>query len=110
MAGVPVLSTMTPSRRKTTRSAHAAWRASWVTTSPAAPASQRSRRTREHLLAGVRVERAGGLVGEDELAVADQCPGDGHPLLLAAGHLVGVAVGQLAHPHEVEGSHGVPAR
>jgi hypothetical protein len=36
---------------------------------------------------GVRVEVAGGLVGEDQIGLVDQRPGAGHPLLLAAGEL-----------------------
>ena len=42
----------------------------------------------EHLqdfLAGVRVEVAGRLVGEQQRRAVDQRPGDGHALLLAAG-------------------------
>ena len=45
-SSAPVSSTTTPSRRKTTRSAQAACRASWVTITPAAPASQRARSSR----------------------------------------------------------------
>ena len=41
------------------------------------------------LVAGLRVEVAGGLVGQDQLRVVDQRAGDGHALLLAAGQLVG---------------------
>jgi hypothetical protein len=36
---------------------------------------------------GVRVEVAGGLVGEDQIGLVDQRPGAGHPLLLTAGEL-----------------------
>jgi hypothetical protein len=36
---------------------------------------------------GVRVEVAGGLVGEDQIGLVDQRPGARHPLLLAAGEL-----------------------
>ena len=37
--------------------------------------------------AGMRVEIAGRLVGEDDLGTVHQRPGDGHALLLAAGKL-----------------------
>ena len=42
-----------------------------------------------HCLAVRRVERPGGLVGEKEVALADQRAGDRDPLALAAGELVG---------------------
>src|SRR5690606_41048078 len=45
-ASGPEVSTIRPSRRNTTRSAQAAWRASWVTSTPAAPASTRARSSR----------------------------------------------------------------
>ena len=55
----PVSSTSAPSRRKTTRSAQAAWRASWVTSTPEAPASQRARRSRRTISpVGCRVRRS----------------------------------------------------
>ena len=41
----------------------------------------------ENGLAGVVVQGAGGLVAEQKLWVLGQGPGDGHPLLLAAGEL-----------------------
>ncbi len=49
----------------------------------------------EDVLAGGRVERAGGLVGQHQAPLADQGPGDGGALGLAAGDLVGEAVGDL---------------
>ena len=49
----------------------------------------------QDLLAGVGVERAGRLVGQDQPPLADDRAGDGDPLLLAAGHLVGEPVGQV---------------
>ena len=49
-----------------------------------------------HRLAALAVEGAGGLVGEDHAAAVHQCPGDGHPLLLTAGQLVGPMVEALA--------------
>ena len=47
---------------------------------------------RHHLDAGRRVERAGRLVGEDQLGIVDQRPRDGDALLLAAGELRRVVV------------------
>ena len=42
-----------------------------------------------HLLAACRIQRSGRLVGQDHLPAVDQCPGNRHPLLLAARELVG---------------------
>ena len=50
-----------------------------------------------HLGPADAVQVAGRLVGEDHLRVADQRPGDRHPLLLAAGELVGRVVEPVAH-------------
>ena len=47
-----------------------------------------------YLPAGIAVQVAGGLVGEDHGRVAHQRPGDGHPLALPAGQLLG----QVMHP------------
>ncbi len=61
----------------------------------------------QNALGGHGVQRAGGLVAQEHFRVAGQRPGDGHPLLLAAGQLGGVGVGlffqtddlkQLHHP------------
>ena len=51
---------------------------------------------RVDLVAGFRVELAGRLVGEDQDRLLHQCPGDRHPLLFAAGKLVGAVVEPLA--------------
>jgi hypothetical protein len=56
----------------------------------------------EHLAHPLRIERAGGLVQQQDLRVHRKGPGDGDALLLAARHLVGIgalAVGE-AHPSE----------
>src|SRR5208282_3407025 len=48
--------------------------------------------------AGLRVQVAGGLVGQDDGGIVDQRAGDGHTLPLAAGELVGLvhhAVGEI---------------
>jgi len=48
------------------------------------------------LVAGLRVELAGRLVGQDQDRVLDQGPRDRHPLLLASRHLVGPVVEPVA--------------
>ena len=66
----------------------------------------------QHVGAGPAVQVAGGLVGQDQGGLGHQGPGDGHPLLLPAGELVGHA-GELLlqpqHPHHLleEGGVGV---
>src|SRR5689334_22858647 len=42
------------------------------------------------LVAGLGVEVAGGLVGEDDGGVVDKGTGDGHALALTAGELIGL--------------------
>jgi hypothetical protein len=54
----------------------------------------------------VRESRAGGFVGQQQGGAVDDRPGDGHPLLLAAGELVGFVVQPLAQPHLLQGCHG----
>ena len=44
------------------------------------------------LHAGDRIERAGGLVGQQNVGIVDQRAGDRHALHLTAGHLVGLFV------------------
>lgn len=44
----------------------------------------------QHLFAGLVVQGTGGLVAQQELGVFGQGPGNGHPLLLAAGQRFGV--------------------
>ena len=48
--------------------------------------------------AGARVEVAGRLVGQQDFGLVYQRPGDGHPLLLAAGKLPGLVGGPLLQP------------
>ena len=50
---------------------------------------------RQHLADQLGVERRRHLVEEQQRRPVDQGPGDGHPLLLAAGELVGVHRGLL---------------
>ena len=49
--------------------------------------------------AGLGVQGAGGLVGQDDVGVIDDCPGNGHPLHLAAGHLTGPLEQLAAQAH-----------
>src|SRR5688572_5199946 len=51
---------------------------------------------------GVRVEVAGGLVGEQERRLVDQGAGDGYALTLAAGELVRVVMHALPEPHPLQ--------
>ena len=60
----------------------------------------------QDILGLVRGQVSGGFVGEDDPGMVDQGPGDGHPLLLAAGELVGPvvdAVGQSDLSQNLEG-------
>ena len=47
------------------------------------------------LQTGFAVQGAGWFIGQENVGVVDQCPGDGHPLHLTAGHLVGPLVQML---------------
>ena len=47
----------------------------------------------------LRVEGAGGLIEAEDVRVERQCAGDGHPLLLTAGKLVGVVACPLRQAH-----------
>ena len=51
---------------------------------------------------GFPVQVAGGLIRGDEGGVGDQGPGDGHPLLLAAGELARVVVLAVAQVHQFQ--------
>ncbi len=57
----------------------------------------------QHLPARVGVQGAGGLVGQDHRRVPGQGPGDGHPLLLAAGELHGLVIQFIAQSHHLQG-------
>ena len=84
---------------KTTRSAQAAADASCVTiTSVRPPASTVSRSSRSTSRPGAPVQRAGRLVGEHDLRLAHERPGDRDALLLAAGELRGAVAGAVAEP------------
>ena len=55
-----------------------------------------------HQPAGPAVQGPGGLVGQDDGRVVGHGPGDGHPLLLAAGELVGLVGQSLPHVHHLQ--------
>ena len=59
-----------------------------------------------HHLAIGRIEGSGGLVGQEEMALSDNGPGDGHSLALAARELIGVVIGSFSQPEALKGSHG----
>src|SRR5690606_23893148 len=77
------------------------------------PASAGRAQQAHHRLAGHRVERAGGLVGQQQPAVADEGARDRHPLSFAAGEVVGEVcrtVGQSELAQELpRGGVGGPA-
>ncbi len=52
---------------------------------------------------GAGVQCAGGLVGQDHRGVPRQGPGDGHPLLLAAGELAGQVLPLVRQAHPLQG-------
>ena len=56
----------------------------------------------QHFLAGVRVQRAGRLVGQDDLAAVHQRPRDADALLLAARQLAGAVIGTVAQAQAPE--------
>ena len=58
-------------------------------------------------LAVLAVEITGGLVGHNQLGAVHQRPGDGHPLLLAAGKLVGFVLQAVGQSHVGEQLAGV---
>jgi hypothetical protein len=48
------------------------------------------------------VEGAGGFVGQDDVAAVHQCPGDRHPLLLAARQLMWTVAGARGQAEAIE--------
>ena len=60
----------------------------------------------QHVGAGLGIQCAGRLVGHDNGGMGGDGPGNGHPLLLAAGHFGGLVVGPVVHLHLAEGLHG----
>jgi hypothetical protein len=53
----------------------------------------------QHLAGELRVQGGGGLVKAEDVGLHGQRPGDGHPLLLAAGELVRVMVRPVLQTH-----------
>ena len=78
-----------PSRTMISRSAYAATRASWVTSTTAVPCPGPRRPAAHHPLAVEGVQRAGRLVGEDHPRPGDQRAGHRDALALTAGDLAG---------------------
>ncbi len=56
----------------------------------------------QYLTAGVAVQCAGGLVGQNDSRTACQCPRDGNTLLLTAGKLVGLVPELIAKTHPLQ--------
>ena len=56
----------------------------------------------QHLAAGVAVQRAGGLVGQNDRRVTRQSTCNGDTLLLAAGKLVGLVLELIAQPYPLK--------
>ena len=100
----PAISPATwPSRRNTTRSAIAAAPGSCVTiTTVCSSESLSFAQQLEHLGARAAVEVSGRLVGQDQLGLAKQRPGDRDPLLLAARHLGRQVLGPRGEPDQIE--------
>ena len=59
----------------------------------------------EHAAGGALVEVAGRLVGHEDRGVVHQRPGDGHPLLLAAGELARIGPALGGEPHLRQHAH-----
>ena len=59
--------------------------------------------------AGVRIEVARGLVGQHQGRLVDQRPGNGHALLLSAGHLRGFVVAAIGQPETIQKYPAQPA-
>src|SRR5258708_1281968 len=56
----------------------------------------------DDFVAGVLIEVAGGLVGQEHRGLLHQGPGDGNPLLLPAGHLAGKMPGPVSESDRIE--------
>ena len=75
---------------------------SWVTSTMVMPLAVEFVEQRHDFLAGVAVQVAGRLVGQDQARPVDQRAGNGHALLLAAGNVVGQRFGVAAQADLVE--------
>ena len=86
----------------TWRGRAAATSASWVMSTIVPPRAVERAEDAHDLGAGVAVEVAGRLVGQDERRARDQRPGDRDALLLAAGELGRLVVEPVAEPDPLE--------
>ena len=75
---------------------------SWVAMTTVVPVRLIRSSRRHDALARRRVEVPGRLVGEKDERTVDKGPGDGDPLLFAAGELLGQSVALLAETDEIE--------
>ena len=85
-----------PSRMWITRCAYSAISGSWVTRTMVLPSAWSVIEESHDFDAGLGIEVAGGLVGQDDGGAVDQGAGDGHALALAAGELIGLVIHALA--------------
>ena len=60
----------------------------------------------EHLTAGVGVQGAGRLIGQDHSRVSGKSSGNGCPLLLTAGELHGLVAQLVTKSHHFQGNPG----
>ena len=94
---------MRPSESVSTRSAISPTGALWVITAVAVPSSRFTCADHlEHAHAGAEVERAGGLVAQQDVRPLGDGARDGHALLLAAGELRRKVVEPLAQADQLQ--------
>ena len=105
-----VPSRIRPSTMWTVRRVRAARSGSWVTITIVRPPLHQRLEQPEHLLGGLRVEVAGGLVGDEDRRVVGERAGDRHALLLAAGRARRAACGLVGHPDLLQQVHRPLAR
>src|SRR5262245_40291881 len=60
------------------------------------------RKQRENLISRLRVQCAGRFIGKNQGWVIDEGSGDGHPLLLSAGKLVGPMMEAVRETHPIQ--------
>ncbi len=85
-----------PSARNTTESAYEAATGSCVTITTVRPCTRTASRNSSSTPCAARVQGAGRLVREDHPGLGDQRAGDGDPLALTAGELVGAVTEPVA--------------
>ncbi len=95
--------TTTPSRSSITRSATSSMAGSCVATMAVTPslAHQAPQQTHDSV-AGLRVQLAGRLIGQQQRRLVGQRAGDGDPLLLATRQLVRPMVRPIRQPHQAQ--------